>query len=101
MVFVELWLRAMTDTFPIPVYACQEVNCTSHYNVIHGYFDVSEGKGIQRDMKTWLKCRSDGLPMYIAQFDLSKNLRMWQCSKLACNGSQETKGPARDNSTAS
>lgn len=95
MAFVELWLRAATDTFPIPAYASHEVGCTPHFNVIHAYFDASEGKGIQRDMKAWLKCSSDGLPMYISEFDPTKNRHTWQCSQFGCDGSQVTEGPRK------
>jgi hypothetical protein len=89
------------DTFPVPVYACQELGCTSHYNVIHGYFDASEGESIQRDMTAWLRCQNDGLPMYLAQFEPLKSRRTWQCSQFGCNGSRITEGPLQAGATAS
>jgi hypothetical protein len=96
MVFAQLWMRVETDTFPIPVYACQEPGCTAHYNIIHGYFDIEQGKGIERDMKAWVKCTVEGLPMYVAQFEPQKSKRVWQCSQVGCTGSRVTEGPLRE-----
>lgn len=92
MQFCELGMR-LGNEFLKPCYKCLEPGCTAFYDIIHGYFDTSEGRGIEKAMAGWKRCPLDGLAMYISEFRSQDELRVWRCSQVGCNGEQSTKGP--------
>ena len=86
MLLAELELQVETAILRKPCYICVETDCMSHYDIIHGYFDTSEGESIVRDMLAWTKCPKDGLPMYLSERDMKGKLQVWQCSQVGCDG---------------
>ncbi len=86
MVSVVVWLKVASDVFPKPCYACAEAGCRYHYDIVHGYFKISEGESIERDMNYWNKCSREGLPMFIESFQTERDRRTWRCGQLGCAG---------------
>jgi hypothetical protein len=95
MVPCELWLKMDVDVFPKPCYACQTSGCRYHYDVVQGYYTTAEQERIERDMSYWQKCQRDGIPMYIADFELQKSKRIWRCGQVGCGGGRVTEGPLK------
>jgi hypothetical protein len=83
--------RIGTDRGITPVFACEEIGCQRHYDIINGYFSLCGGR-IGRQMSVLVLCPDDGVPMYLEKFDPQRSVRKWMCAQFGCNGRKETRG---------
>ena len=70
----------------IAAFACEEPGCGRHYNIIHGYFEVPDGRisPIQNEISA--RCPIDESPMHLAGI-AADGTRTYQCSQAGCDGS--------------
>jgi hypothetical protein len=71
------------DLNTILLYAC---NCGLCYNMEHGYFEAPIGDHIRPDEDVRVRCRHDGLRMFLSEWNAASPIRVWGCSALGCEG---------------
>lgn len=91
MKLVYLVWQVGADINTKPVFACDERGCQRHYDIIHGYYTISEGH-IDLATKTRVPCAHDELPMYLYEYEPHGGVGKWMCAQFGCEGSKETRG---------
>ena len=91
MKLVYLVWQVGADINTKPVFACDERGCQRHYDIIHGYYAISEGH-IDPATKTRVPCAHDELPMYLYEYEPHAGVGKWMCAQFGCEGSKETRG---------
>jgi hypothetical protein len=72
--------------FDKDLFACTEYDCTSRYDLAHGYFDSQVGDSIERDLDAVMRCVNDKSFIYLVYFDPETGIRMWRCPLQGCDG---------------
>jgi len=66
-------------------FACEAPSCRCLYNVIHGYFEVSDGKISPFPRGIRVPCPVDESPMWLAE--ILSATRRYKCCRRGCAGS--------------
>jgi hypothetical protein len=67
-------------------FACQAPGCQLLYNIIHGYFEISDGR-ISSLRQFRRPCPNDESPMYLENLEKSW-AGTYRCSQFGCDGKQ-------------
>ena len=94
MSHVFLVWRVGSDEFTKNVFACGVPGCQRHYDIIHGYYAISENQ-IERETKTHVPCPCDELPMFLQDYEPQGAVGKWACAQFGCGGSRKTRGPVK------
>ena len=89
MVPVEVCLKIdERDHVSFPAFACQSPYCDLHYDIRHGYFEISGGT-ISSLGQLRKPCPNDESPMYLASAGLEAGgADIYRCSQLGCDSDQ-------------
>lgn len=93
MKFRDVRLTNGRGPVEIAAYACAEPDCRVHYNMSRGYF-MPNLSGAESDidmaMLPKVRCRRDGVPMYLAETDRrKKGFRLWICPQCDARHTNE------------
>jgi hypothetical protein len=70
----------------ITAFACEEPGCGCLYNIVHGYFEVPEGRISPMQGENNVRCPIDESPMYLAGI-VPDGTRIYHCARAGCGGS--------------
>ena len=87
MELVLLVWQVGTDAWTRHVFACKTLRCLRHYDIIHGYYTISDGR-TEVNTKTHVSCPIDGLPMYLNEYRPQRRVGMWMCAQFGCEGKE-------------
>ena len=91
MVPVEVCGQIDEHPYSFRAFAC-EAGCERLYNIVHGYFQLSDGK-ISSLGQFRVPCPNDESPMYVESADLQESaVRTYRCSQFGCDGKQTVRG---------
>jgi hypothetical protein len=80
--------------YSFAAFACPEPGCGRFYNIIHGYFQVIEGRISEVDRTRQELCSKDGLLMYLDSADPGNGgSSVYKCSQFGCGNIKSVKGP--------
>ena len=85
MVPVEVCGKIDGRPYSFRAFAC-EAGCDQLYNIVHGYFRLSEGE-ISPLGQFRSACPNDGSPMYLESIDGERSgVGTFRCSQFGCDG---------------
>jgi len=84
-------LNGQADATETLAYACTESDCFVHCSMSRGYFVLSQnGNRSDLEMVPRVRCRRDGMPMYLAEIDRKKRgFRLWRCPQCDARRTNE------------
>jgi hypothetical protein len=84
MVPVEVCGKIDEHPYSFRAFAC-EAGCDQLYNIVHGYFKLSDGK-ISSLGQFRRPCPNDESPMYLESADVEKSgVGTYRCSQFGCD----------------